>query len=138
MTSGLHEKPESYWRERLSSEQYRVLRERGTEAPFSGAQTDTESPGMYHCVGCGAELFSSGSKFHSGSGWPSFFAAAGADAVELRADHAHGMRRTEVVCARCGGHLGHLFDDGPPPTRQRYCINSCVLKLQEETNREKG
>jgi peptide-methionine (R)-S-oxide reductase len=117
------------WRARLTREEYRVLREAGTERPFSGTYVDTEEPGLYRCAGCGAELFRSDTKFHSGSGWPSFFEPASLESVETRVDTSHGMIRTEVLCATCGGHLGHVFEDGPAPTGLRYCINSCTLDL---------
>ncbi len=124
------------WRARLRPEQYAVLRQQATERPFTGAYNDTEEPGVYRCAGCGSELFRSDAKFHSGSGWPSFVEPAELDAVETRVDASHGMLRTEVVCATCGGHLGHLFDDGPGPTRQRFCINSCALQLEPDAGHD--
>jgi peptide-methionine (R)-S-oxide reductase len=117
------------WRERLTDEQYTVLRCKGTEPPFSGAYVFTKDDGIYRCAGCSAELFRSDAKFDSGTGWPSFCEPAVAANVELRPDFGHGMARTEVLCRRCGGHLGHVFDDGPAPTGQRYCINSLALDL---------
>jgi peptide-methionine (R)-S-oxide reductase len=125
-------KTEAQWRAELPSEQYRVLREKGTEAPFSGEYDHVFEPGTYHCAGCGAELFASDAKYDSGCGWPAFFAPASEEAIEEETDVSHGMVRTEVMCADCGGHLGHLFPDGPAPTGIRYCINSAAIKLEEE------
>ncbi len=117
------------WRARLTPDQYRVLRQAGTERAFKGTYTDTEEPGVYRCAGCNAELFRSEAKFHSGSGWPSFVEPASLESVETIRDASHGMVRTEVRCASCGGHLGHVFDDGPGPAGKRFCINSCALEL---------
>jgi peptide-methionine (R)-S-oxide reductase len=119
------------WREELTDEEYRILREAGTEAPFSGEYVDHKGDGGYDCAGCGAVLFESGTKFDSGCGWPSFY-DVDTDRVETRLDTSHGMRRTEVLCANCGGHLGHVFEDGPEPTGKRYCINSVALEFDEE------
>lgn len=116
------------WKQRLSPEEYRVLRGHGTEPPGTGCFLKTKEPGTYVCAACGNPLFKSGEKFESGTGWPSFTQPATEDAVAEREDQSHGMTRTEVSCARCGGHLGHVFPDGPPPTGLRYCINSLAMK----------
>jgi len=126
------EKTEEEWRRELTPDQYRVLREKGTERPWSGEHNATKEPGVFRCAGCGAELFSTEAKFESGSGWPSFYEPAASDAVETEEDNSFFMRRTEVLCASCGGHLGHVFDDGPAPTGLRYCINSVALQHQPE------
>lgn len=124
-------KAEEEWRKELTPEQYHVLREKGTERAFTGALYQNHEDGTYHCAGCGALLFQSDTKYESGSGWPSFYNPAESDAVETHEDNSFGMRRIEVTCARCGGHLGHLFPDGPRPTGMRYCINSASLKFEK-------
>jgi peptide-methionine (R)-S-oxide reductase len=126
------EKTDAEWRAELSPEQYDVLRGQGTERAFTGKYVNVKDDGMYHCAGCGAALFSSDTKFESGTGWPSFYEPAMAENVEVHTDTSHGMVRTEVTCAACGGHLGHVFEDGPNPTGLRYCINSCSLDLRQD------
>ncbi|MFO0603762.1 MAG: peptide-methionine (R)-S-oxide reductase MsrB [Polyangiales bacterium] len=120
--------PEDEWRRRLSAEEFAVLRQHGTERPWTGCFVGTKEPGTFVCAGCGNPLFRSGEKFESGTGWPSFTRPAAPDALAERVDRSHGMMRTEVLCARCDGHLGHVFPDGPPPTGLRYCINSVSMK----------
>lgn len=125
-------KSDAQWRQQLTPEQFAILRQRGTERPFTGAYVDERTPGVYRCVGCGAELFSSATKYDSGSGWPSFTGPLEASRVEEEVDTSHGMRRTEVLCARCDAHLGHVFPDGPAPEGLRYCINSASLRFEEK------
>jgi peptide-methionine (R)-S-oxide reductase len=129
-------KSEEQWRSELTPEQYEVLRRQGTEPPFTGQYVYSKEDGIYRCAACGNELFSSDTKFDSGTGWPSFYEPSAAERVELRPDRSHGMNRTEVVCARCGSHLGHVFEDGPEPTGQRYCINSVSLELDSAGSAE--
>jgi peptide-methionine (R)-S-oxide reductase len=127
------EKTDAEWRDDLTPEQYEVLRRKGTEAPFTGKYVNNHDDGMYHCAACGAALFASDTKFESGTGWPSFTSPAVAANVKTEDDYAHGMHRIEVMCAHCGGHLGHVFPDGPGENGLRYCINSCSLDFNPET-----
>ncbi len=126
------QKTEAEWRAELDPGQYHVLREKGTEAAFSGEYDHVFEPGTYRCAGCGTELFRSETKYDSGCGWPAFYAPASEQAIDEETDATHGMIRTEVTCSNCGGHLGHVFPDGPRPTGLRYCINSAALNLEEE------
>ena len=120
------------WRERLTPEQFQILRKKGTERPFTGELLGVKDDGTFKCAACGNELFTSETKYDSGSGWPSFWEPVDDGSVEFHEDRSHGMTRTEVTCARCGGHLGHVFEDGPDPTGQRYCINSAALEFDAE------
>lgn len=126
------EKSETEWREQLTPEQYHVCREKGTERAFTGAYWNTKEAGTYHCAACNEALFSSETKYDSGSGWPSFWEPLAGEAIAEEADLSHGMRRVEVMCSACGSHLGHVFEDGPRPTGLRYCINSLSLDFKEE------
>jgi peptide-methionine (R)-S-oxide reductase len=126
------QKSDAEWRAQLTPEQYHVLREKGTERAFTGALVNNHADGLYHCAACNAPLFKSGTKFESGSGWPSFFEPLTPQAVELHEDRTFGMKRVEVTCATCGGHLGHVFPDGPNPTGERYCINSASLAFEKQ------
>jgi peptide-methionine (R)-S-oxide reductase len=125
-------KSDDEWKKELDPQAFEVLRQHGTERPFTGKLLDNHEHGVYVCAGCGLELFASDTKFESGSGWPSFYAPLDKDHVATTTDQSHGMARVEVHCPRCGGHLGHVFDDGPRPTGQRYCINSCSLKFEKK------
>lgn len=126
------------WKDKLTPEQYHVLREKGTEVPFTGELLNNKKDGMYVCAACGTPLFSSDAKYDSGSGWPSFWKAVDDSKVNLVPDHSHGMERVEVQCANCGGHLGHVFDDGPQPSGQRYCINSVCLAFEQKPEYSKS
>jgi peptide-methionine (R)-S-oxide reductase len=133
---GRIEKTDEDWRRELTPDQYRIMRQKGTEPPFTGEYVNEKTPGMYRCAACGTPLFGSDTKYDSGSGWPSFYAPIDEANVETEEDRSHGMRRTEVMCATCEAHLGHVFPDGPRPTGLRYCVNSASLTLDPETKGE--
>ena len=133
---GRIEKTDEDWRRELTPDQYRIMRQKGTEPPFTGEYVDEKTPGVYRCAACGTPLFRSETKYDSGSGWPSFYAPIDEVNVETGEDRSHGMRRTEVMCATCEAHLGHVFPDGPRPTGLRYCVNSASLRLDPETKGE--
>ena len=126
------EKSDEEWKEILTPEEYKILRKKGTEPPFTGKLLHNGKKGVYSCAGCGNELFKSSSKFDSGTGWPSFFEPISEDSIEVKIDSSHGMKRTEILCRTCGGHLGHVFGDGPEPTGLRYCMNSAALHFKEK------
>lgn len=130
--TNMKKKPDEYWKKKLTPEQYKILREKETEIPFTGEYYQNDKKGVYKCAACGVELFSSETKFKSGSGWPSFFGAVDDKKIELFQDHSHGMERVEARCANCGGHLGHVWDESPTPTGKYYCINSACLAFEEK------
>jgi len=131
-------KTEEEWKKKLTHEQYKVLRQKGTEQAFTGKLLYNKESGIYHCMACGAPLFSSETKFESGTGWPSFFRPISKKAIEEKTDSIYGMIRTEITCKKCGGHLGHVFHDGPQPTGLRYCLNSCSLDFEKEEKKVKS
>jgi peptide-methionine (R)-S-oxide reductase len=134
MTEG-KENSEEFWKKMLTKDQYRVLRQKGTEPPFTGKYWDNKEKGIYYCAGCGTPLFDSNTKFKSGTGWPSFYEPIDKEKIEEKRDFSYGMVRTEVLCNKCGGHLGHVFDDGPRPTGLRYCVNSLSLDFKSENEK---
>jgi peptide-methionine (R)-S-oxide reductase len=125
-------KTDKEWKEILTDKQFEILRQKGTEPPFTGELLHNKDKGKYRCAGCGEELFPSDTKFESGSGWPSFWAPIEKENIETKSDTSFGMERTEILCKKCGGHLGHVFDDGPQPTGKRFCVNSAALKFEKE------
>ena len=127
-------KSESEWERELTSQQFEITRQHGTEPAFSGEYWNTKTDGIYECICCGEELYTSETKYDSGTGWPSFYEALQEESIKRLVDHSHGMVRTEAVCATCGAHLGHVFNDGPPPTGERFCMNSASLQLEPDTN----